>query len=291
MSNESPLGLLQDASLQAHAVIRDEIAGLFERYGETTPDVTPTLKQLFWYLSARNQGVSFLVSWGYSWDAEIILRSFYETAAKILFICFAEDEDKAKLIDEFWNKLGSINDRRRARKAEFSVHLKEEDDVPNSIFEALRDERLFDLNAKGNKAERKRLEQKWSFSEIIEALDGRTLDGKPLVGMKSVLHIYGICSHLAHADSAAMELMADRALRPKDELRLLEAGHISRILSDQVSLTWFCAEALRRHFKGEFSDTEKFYNSFQRAAELGEPLQAAFNDSQRSFYEGLYPQR
>jgi hypothetical protein len=291
MSDESPLRLLQEASLQAHAVIRDEIAGLFERYGEITPDVTPTLRQLFWYLSARNQAVSFLVSWGYSWDAEIILRSFYETAAKILFVCFAEDKDKPDLIDEFWNKLGSINDRRRGRKAEFSAQMKETDNVSTAIFEALKDERLFDLDAKGNKAERKRLEQKWSFSEIIESLDGRVVDGKPLVGMKSVLHIYGVCSHLAHADSAAMDLMADRALRPKDELLHLEAGHISRILSDQVSLTWFCAEALRRHFKGEFFDTKRFYEAFQKTAKLGEPLQAAFNDSQRAFYEGLYPGR
>lgn len=291
MSDESPSRLLQEASLQAHAVIRDEIAGLFERYGEITPDVTPTLKQLFWYLSARNQAVSFLISWGYSWDAEIILRSFYETAAKILFVCFAEDKDKPELMDEFWNKLGSINDRRRARKAEFSAQMKETDNVSTAVFEALKDERLFDLDAKGNKAERKRLEQKWSFSEIIESLDGRVVDGEPLVGMKSLLHIYGVCSHLAHADGAAMDLMADRALRPKDELLHLEAGHVARILSDQVSLTWFCAEALRRHFKGEFSDTERFYDAFQKTAKLSELLQAAFNDSQRAFYESLYPGR
>jgi hypothetical protein len=290
MSDEAPLILLQEASLQAHAVIRDEIAGLFERYGETTPDVTPTLKRLFWYLSERNQAVSFLVSWGYSWDAEIILRSFYETAAKILFICFAEDQDKPELMDEFWNKLGSINDRRRARKAEFSAQVDEANTPSGVIFKASKDERLFDLDAKGNKAERKRLEQKWSFSEIIESLDGRMVGGKPLVGIKSVLHIYGVCSHLAHADSAAMDLMADRATRSEDELGHLQAGHISRILSDQVSLTWFCAEALRGHFKGEFSDTARFYGAFQNTAELGEPLQAAFYESQRAFYEGLYPE-
>ncbi|MEH7838177.1 DUF5677 domain-containing protein [Rhizobium laguerreae] len=282
-----PLRLLQEASLEAHAVIRDEIVGLFDRYGETTPDVTPTLKMLFAYLSSRSQAVSFLLSWGYSWDAEIILRAFYETAAKILFVCFAEDVEKPDLIDEFWNKLGSINDRRRARKAEFSAQIEETDSVSKAIFEALADERASDLDAKGNKAERKRLEQKWSFSEIIESLDGRMVDGKPLVGMKSVLHIYGICSHLVHADSAALDLIADRVSRPKDELLLLEAGHASRIISDQVSLTWFCAEALHQHFKGKFSDTERFHEAFQKTTKLGEPLQAAFNDSQRAFYEGL----
>lgn len=112
----------------------------------------------------------------------------------------------------------------------------ETDRVSSAIFEALRDKRLFDLDAKGNKTKRKQLEQKWSFTEIIESLDGRFVNGKPLVGMKSILHVYGMCSYLAHADNAALDLMTDRALRPPDELRLLEAGHISRILSDQVSL-------------------------------------------------------
>ncbi len=121
MSDESPLRLLQEASFETHAVIRDEIVALFDRYGKNTPAITPTLKKLFAYLASRNQAISFLVSWGYSWDAEIVLRLFYETAAKILFVCYAEDQEKPALIDEFWNKLGSINDRRRARKAEFSA--------------------------------------------------------------------------------------------------------------------------------------------------------------------------
>ncbi|TKV76132.1 DUF5677 domain-containing protein [Rhizobium sp. AU243] len=287
MTEQSPLRLLQEASLEAHAFIRDEVVGLFDRYGEKTPDITPTLKKLFAYLSSRNQAVSFLVSWGYSWDAEIILRSFYETAAKILLVCFAADEDKSVLMDEFWNRLGSINDRRRARKAEFSAQIMDADNVSSAIFDALKNERLFDLDAKGNKAERKRLEQKWSFSEIIESLDGRVVGGEPLVGMKSILHVYGMCSHLAHADSTALDLMTDRALRPQDELQILEAGHISRILSDQVSLAWFCADALRQHFKGDFSDPEGFYEAFRKTAKLSEPLQAAFNESQREFYERI----
>lgn len=287
MSNELSLRLLQEASLEAHAVIRDEIVGLLARYGGDTPDITPTLGKLFNYLSSRNQAVSFMVSWGYSWDAEIILRSFYETAAKILFICFAEQQEKPLLIDEFWNKLGSINDRRKARKAEFSEQMTAAGSVSSSIFEALNDGRLFDLEAKGNKADRKRLEQKWSFSEIVEALEDRLVNGEPLVGMKGLLHNYGICSHLTHADNAALDLMTDRALRDPQELRLLEIGQISRIFSDQVSLAWFCAEALRYHFRGEFIDKDKFVDAFRKIERLCEPLQAAFYDSQKDFYDGL----
>lgn len=285
MSDEMPLRQLQDACLEAHATIRDEVASLFQRYSQDTPGISPTLAQLFNYQSSRNQAASLLVSRGYAWDAEIILRSFYETSAKILFICFSDDEQKLTLLDEFWNKLGSINDRRRARKAEFNI--REDDSVSSAIFEALTNDQMFDLEAKGNKSERKRLEQKWSFSEIIEALEGRAVNGKPLQGMRNLLHAYGICSHLAHADCTALDMMTDRQIRPKQELQALQAGHAARIMSDQVSLTWFCADALRHHFKADFSDIKKMVSAFQKPMTFAEPIQSAFDESQRAYYDGL----
>lgn len=285
MSDESPLQQLQEVCLEAHSVIRDEIVLLFQRYGQNTPAVVPTLDELFRYLSSRSQAVSFLLSWGYAWDAEIILRSFYETAAKILFICFSEENDKLTLIDEFWNKLRSISDRRRARKAEYN--FRNDGTVSSEIFKAFTDERVFDLDAKGNKAERKRLEQKWSFAEIVNALEGRMVGGKPLQGMLNLLHMYGICSHLAHSDSVALDMMADRKMRPPEELQLLKSGHAARIMSDQVSLTWFCADALRHHFKGEFSNEGKMIHAFQKPLDFAAPIQSAFEESQRAFYEKL----
>ncbi|UWM78906.1 DUF5677 domain-containing protein (plasmid) [Rhizobium sp. WSM4643] len=274
--------------MDANAVIRDEIAGLFSRYGENTPAATSTLRPLFAYLSSRAQAVTFLLTWGYCWDAEIVLRSFYETAAKILFICLAEEEEKAVLLNEFWNVLGSIGNRRRARKAELVVRGADAEHVASDIFEALTQESIFDQNIAGNKAERKRIEQKWSFSEIVTSLEGRLIAGEPLNGFQGILHMYGMCSHLAHADGAALDLMADRALRPQEELRLLESSHVARIVSDQVSLTWFCAEALRQHFDGVLIDEEKFRNAFEATARASEPIQSAFIESQREFYERIF---
>ncbi|WP_147395233.1 DUF5677 domain-containing protein [Azospirillum cavernae] len=198
MTNDSPIRVLQEANLQSLTQIRDEIKSLFSRYGSDSLESTETLKNLFSYLSSRNQAVSFLISHGYSWDAEIILRSFYETAAKILLICFAEDDDKDILINEFWNGLGSINDRKRARKAAYAEQIFETDSMSASIFSALQDDGTFNLQADGSKLQRKRLEQKWSFSEIIEQLDRQNINGKPLKGIKSLLHIYGVASHLEH---------------------------------------------------------------------------------------------
>jgi hypothetical protein len=284
MSEDAPTRLLQEASLQALTQIRDEVQSLFSRYGAEPHAVTQTLKNLFWYLSSRSQTVSFLISHGYSWDAEIILRPFYEAAAKILFICFAEENDKPALVDEFWNKLGPINNRRTARKAAFAEQLFEKESLSTSVLAMMRDERVFDLHTEGSRAQRKRLEKKWSFAEIVENLDERATEGRPVKGVKSMLHIYGMASHLIHADQAAMDLMHDRATRGPHERNILEAGHVSRIMSDQVSITWFCADALREHFRGDFTNNAKILEAVNRTLKLGKRFQTAFEDSQRSFY-------
>ncbi|WP_376960233.1 DUF5677 domain-containing protein [Azospirillum sp. A26] len=284
MNNDSSIHALQEVNLQCLTHIRDEIQSLFSRYGSDSFPETQTLKCLFWYLSSRNQAVSFLISHGYLWDSEIILRSFYEVAAKILFISFSEDNEKAVLIDEFWNGLGSINDRKRARKAAYAEQIFEAGSMSAEVFSALQDDRTFDLQAEGSKTQRKRIEQKWSFSEIIEQLDQKVSHGKPLEGIKSMLHMYGIASHLIHADQAAMDLMHDRATREHGEREILEAAHVARIMSDQVNITWFCADALRQNFKGEFIDNVKLRELLKEFAKLSDPFHANFSESQRDFY-------
>lgn len=284
MSDLPSLGQLQDATLEALTLMRDEVSYIFSRYGTEPSDVTLTLKRLFWYMGARGQAVSFLISCGYGWDSEIILRSYYESVAKILFICFSSEDEKQSLVSEFWKGMQPINDRKVARKASHAEKMFPADSVSASVFAHLQDKRVFDLETAESKANRKRLEQKWSFSEIIETLDRQASEGKPLTGIKSLLYIYGLASHLIHADKNAMDLMHDRATREDAERRVIEASHAARIMGDQVSLMWLCADAVRRHFGGEFSNAVAMRGVFERTSELAKPYIAAFEESQAEFY-------
>jgi hypothetical protein len=55
-------------------------------------------------------------------------------------------------------------------------------------------------------------------------------------------------------------------------------------MSDQVSIAWLCAEALRRNFRGEFFDETKLRDALNRALESGKSFQIAFEKSQKDFY-------
>ena len=61
-----------------------------------------------------------LVSNRLDWDAEIILRTCYECAAKITFISLTSPERQKDEVWEYWTPLGEAADRKAARKAGFA---------------------------------------------------------------------------------------------------------------------------------------------------------------------------
>ncbi|MES0075779.1 DUF5677 domain-containing protein [Mesorhizobium sp. M0058] len=287
-SRRISLSELQEANLASISAIVSEIDGLLGDQLAESDEVTHTLRALVHYLSGRSQAVSMLVSWGYVWDAEIILRSFYETTAKIVYICLSDVSKRKALATEFWLDFEAIHARKTARIAEFPEKLfKKTDSASSAVFSALRDPKFFNPDDKRSKSERKAIEQRWSFSEIIESLS-KLPDGEYALGdIKVLLHMYGMASHLIHADKTAMDLMTDRALRGPAERLILEASHAGRVLSDQTSLWFFCADAIRRHLGKQFQNPKGLWLSFDKVQDLGRPLSQMFSESQREFYERL----
>lgn len=102
---------LQEATLHALSIVRDEAVHLFEnpQLPPSRPDYT--LRLLFRYLMDRCQTVSFLVSHRYAWDAEIVLRSFYETAAKFLFIAYPPAAEAESSIGREEPQIEVVKDR------------------------------------------------------------------------------------------------------------------------------------------------------------------------------------
>lgn len=277
--------MLQEATLAALEVIRDEVTSLFDRRSENPGDVDGTLRNLFAYMSERGQTVSFLLSWGYSWDAEIVLRAYYEVAARILFFCLSEPAEQEELLREFWLGLGAIGDRRRSIKAGFAGKaMKAGMGMDDPVFSALQDPDMFETEPQGTKAERNRLEQKWSFAQIIEVLSRKRVPGKRLDLLKGLLHSYGTASHLLHGDRTALDLMHDRATRDPFEAAIVARAHVARMMGNQVNLAYFCADALRSMCQLDFDDMERLHAAYREAATLGDEIAAEFYESQRDFY-------
>jgi hypothetical protein len=279
------LNELQDATMLLLSTVRDEVDRTFRNSGQDK-EVLQTLKQLFHYMSERSQAVSYLVSSGFPWDAEIILRSCYEASAKIWFICFEGKSERTALIQEFWGLYAATHDHKRKHRIVPARNLSKQRGREGSaaIFDGLVNEAIFPASST-NKRTRRDIEQKWSFTEIINSLSDPKNNEMKVPNADVLLHMYGQQSHLIHADDAALGLILDRALRNNDELPILEASHAARIMSDQGSLGVLSVGALR-HMHGvkeliPFEVAELWSNQ----TKCSESLFNQFYDTQRDFYE------
>jgi Family of unknown function (DUF5677) len=265
-------------------MLRADTLAFFDTYPDEISDADSTMRMLFLYYCDRARAVIQLAEYGLSWDAEIVLRSAYETAAKLLFMVTADDAMRAALAAEYWTDLASAADKRTARKAGWAEAVFAPDDQANrDVFRLLQHPTMIRTGIIA-KEEARRLEQKWSFSEIIDKL---AVNIPGLANARSLLHIYGMASHLVHADFKAMELMIDRGLRTSSDRRILEDGHTVRMMSDIISLGSFCGYLLGGVWKAEHAKRQTLMRRMNDVIELGAPFSDAFHANEKEFYDRM----
>lgn len=247
-----------------------------------------TLACLGRYFTDRGRGVLNLGISGFDWEAEILLRTIYECAAKLLLLALVDEGERTTLLEEFWEVAPEASDRKTARKAAEAESVFPEDHASRDVFRLLRDDRMVRKALNLNKAERRRIEGKWSFAEIIDRLARIQFGGKEMSEIRSFLHIYGMASHLTHVDHAAMDLMFDRATRPLDEVVVLRIGHISRIASDMSTLGTFCAHVTAPLAGLEGGALAEIDRANDTLFEISSGYSAQFSESQRGFYDRMF---
>jgi hypothetical protein len=158
--------------------------------------------------------------------------------------------------------------------------------VDVAILANLANSKIFDFG-ESNKQERRALESKWSFTEIIRYLSENSPKDFDLQNTPGLLHMYGQQSHLIHADETALDLMLDRKRRAPVEKEILACAHVSRIFSDQVSLWTFSALALQYRYARQTEIGGGLVAKWDKVQKLTEPFNVRFNKSQKQFYDGF----
>lgn len=207
--------------------------------GEDWEDFRPTLRLLLGYILERGFAALRLMTMRHDFDAEILLRTFHEGAAKLMLIALTPEADRFEVLREYWAGLGEVSDRKTAHRAGVAESVMPEGRSDSrDALKVLQSRRFQRGEQTLDRNERRRLEQKWSLPEVLKALDRLLKAERPEA--VALLHIYGMASHLAHADCRALELTLDRSFRPPEERADLEDSHVARMLSDIAMVGAFC---------------------------------------------------
>ncbi|MGJ7614833.1 MULTISPECIES: DUF5677 domain-containing protein [unclassified Variovorax] len=276
---------LVHSSVSVYSRIRDVLAEAIEGCRETDPEYARFSGRLMQYYSSRCQSVNLLLQEWKLWDCDILMRSALECVTRFLFVSVAEPSERSQRIIEYQVLLSEIEDIQRSEKARSAVKNLHDAESAMLIGGVVLDPvREAELRSRWPKTKRQALKQKWSFSEIVrvlEKVDEPTLD---LTGYGSLLHSYGLSSHLIHADQTAMDLMYDRATRDPGAKLLQERAHFARLAVAQTSLFFLCWRAME-HATGGNRKERSLDEALDALHQESNKYHQEFAMSQKHMYE------
>lgn len=214
---------------------------LFGIIKENLPKMQPILP-LIEFIFSRLETVTALILDNRIWDAEIILRSALETFTKFLFITTADKDEQTIRINEYWNSLAEINSIKQSEQAKRNLDHFGESEIHKIAYlpMILTQEEENKLRKKWTKSERQKVEQKWSFTEMIFSIS-KNYRGKPLEMIVALTHSYRMSSHVMHGDETGILIIRERESRSKEEYEIAMNGHYLRLLSDTFIYCAFIA--------------------------------------------------
>ena len=205
-----------------------ELFGIIHKNLDKINQVFPIIK----FIISRLETVSILTTSERLWDAEIVLRSALETFLKFMYISSSDGDERVKRIDEYYNLLSEINRLKQSEQAKINLSFYSDSEVNRlAHLPQILDTEEEKLRIKWPKSDRQRLEQRWSFSEIIRSIS-RSNKGKSLEAIITLTHTYRICSHIMHGDETGVLMIEERESRPEKEFDKATRGHYLRLLND-----------------------------------------------------------
>lgn len=233
--------------------------------------------QLYISCQMSSQSSLILLREGQEWDADIINRSLIEGVVKYVYMLSGDETERLEKVKEYWKILPEFSSIKRSSRVKSFLNAKS-GDVNNDYrpFEdlLLDDVEIEELRNGTNKKERKLLDQKWSFSNIVSEFSKS--DDKGLSLFSHLAHNYGMSSHLIHKDGDGIAMIWDRCTRPEERMYAAKLSHSARVISDVCSFaelrTIFLMKAcnqeldvihvLKENYKSLFDELNDAYKSF-----------------------------
>lgn len=170
-----------------------ELYGILKENYSELGEVRPLID----FIISRLEAVSTMVLDWRLWDAEIVLRSALETLVKFVYILAGTKDDHAQRCHEFWYVLPELYSLKLSMQAKRNLEHLSKSEIHRLAYTPLilPIEKEDELKNKGPKPESQKIEQHWSFSEIVLFLS-RQYKGSDMEVIIALAHGYRMASHV-----------------------------------------------------------------------------------------------
>jgi hypothetical protein len=240
------------------------------------PFVRFVLAQLYISCHQTSKSILILTCHQKEWDASILERTLMEGSIKFAFIAHGNDEEIKSKAEEFWGALQETYDTGRHARAEQLIGVIGDAKAKAAIGILLSEEELSRIQSKFSKSQRKALQQKWAFLEILKYFSNHQ---NPEFQMFKALSLgYGLGSHLIHKDATGIGMEWERSQREHISKHATTQAHIARLVSSAVSWSWINTMflfkiinkdlselwALKEEYKALFNDLDAANKEFEQ---------------------------
>lgn len=232
--------------------------------------VRAVLAQLYLSCHLTGESVYLLLRAEKEWDASILERAILEGSTRFAFIAHGSKEEMLKKCQEFWLDVPNtyvVSHHTHATSA--ADVLKDKPFRP--LKELILPEKIAeDISQKMSKKDRKALQQKWSFQEILKYFSKHP-DSKFQM-YKSLSFGYGMSSHLIHKDGDGIGMEWERRQRSDPEREAVTYAHAARLISNVKNFSWLNSMYLHKICG---ADLASLYQVLEKYSSLSEELDEA----------------
>jgi len=231
--------------------------------------------QLYIDCHFSSESALILIEEGKDWDADIINRTIIEGTVKYIYMMSCNDKKRHERANEYAYLLPKFSAiRRHERAKKFLDELENSDGLSWKAIEEqlLTEEQIIEYRSGFNVKERKAIEQKWSFNEIVNEFTTSKEEGLELLA--HLTYNYRMSNHLIHKDSEGIAVVWDSCTRDSSRQTAMKLGHSARMISDICVLTQLRSMYLLKAC-GEKDDVfstleskySQFFNELTKASE------------------------
>lgn len=256
------LNNLKDKYLLAVDSITSEFIGILTNKSD---DYAGIARHLHTFIHERIDSMQILISYNCLWDADILLRPIAEACVKLAYIsCFNDENGNNEKVKEFWTDLSEINRLKESKQVvQILTETKIESNTLNDLI--IHKEEEIALREKWTKSNRQKIEQSWSYNEMIKTISKEVNHREIFLLNRN----FTISSHLIHADETALGVIQDRKIRENKDKLLSQNSHIGRLYNDSITLYLWILKLTADFYKVELieklqSHIDEYYKEAEK---------------------------
>lgn len=201
-------------------------------YGDWEQEERDTIGNLLSASVRSTESALLLIAYGQLWDAEVLVRSVFESTLKFAYLIQSHDtfKDRYREFADEQPEIIALQDDRKARQLLDAIKDPRADSWRPIRDMVLPNEKREQLAFRYPKTYRRQMDMKWGYGSMLNSLSNSV--DTLFANFTGLSYEYSVASHIHHADFIGISVPLERDRRSPERRDAIHLAHLARLISD-----------------------------------------------------------